>query len=452
MTNPIRWVPTAYLAEGIPFALVSWTAATFFKDLGYEDREITGPLGLIMLAWSLKPLYAGVLDVYWTKREWVLFTQATMVATLAGCVIALQLADPYWPILALLTMLALAGSAHDICVDGLYLTALDAPSQARWIGWQGAFWTTGRIFSASLLVGVASVLQRRGLGVREAWQVAFGVAAACLTLVASYHRWTLPSHPSVGLPKADGFLTSLVDPWRDFFRKPRIWGMLSFVLFFRFAEGFLTMETPLFLQSGESHGGLGMCATTELSSDCPHWLSKRALIEGFLSTSISVAFGILGGKFAARVGLSNRMLLVMAACINLPLLVLVYLSHAAAAGTPVPLVVIATLISIEKAGYSFGFVANMLYMLQVIAPGRYPVTHLALCTALMNAAIVPTQAVSGALAEWLGYRHYFMFVCTMALPSLLVAWKAPLTRRDATPTLAELQTNGATPNAVTLTR
>jgi PAT family beta-lactamase induction signal transducer AmpG len=370
-----------------------------------------------------------LLDAYWTKRAWVLLTQALMAFALGACALVLQTPNPYWPMLGLLALLALTGSAHDICVDGLYLTSLDPKAQARWIGWQGAFWTTGRIFSASVLVGVASALQGRGVAPRQAWQAAFAVAATCLAAISVYHRWSLPnlqpSRPAV-TSKRNLMLTSLVEPWRDFFRRPQIWGMLMFVMFFRFAEGFLTMETPLFMQSGVSQGGLGMCATTALTADCPHWLSQRALIDGFLSTSLSVVFGILGGRFAARVGLTNRLLLVMATCINLPILVLVYLSHAAGHGEPVPLGVIATLISIEKAGYSFGFVANMLYMLQVIAPGKYPMTHLALCTALMNAAIVPTQAISGHLAQSLGYASYFLFVCSMALPSLLVAWKAPL--------------------------
>ena len=35
------WVPTAYLAEGIPFAMVIWVAGTMFKDLGRSDAEIT---------------------------------------------------------------------------------------------------------------------------------------------------------------------------------------------------------------------------------------------------------------------------------------------------------------------------------------------------------------------------------------------------------------------------
>ena len=84
--------------------------------------------------------------------------------------------------------------------------------------------------------------------------------------------------------------------------------------------------------------------------------------------------------------------------------------------------------TIEKVGYSFGFVANMLYMMQQIAPGKYPMTHYAFCTALMNLVLIPTQMASGPLAEMLGYKGFFLFVMVASLPSVWAAWKAPFPR------------------------
>lgn len=355
-----------------------------------------------------------------------------MASTLAMCGVALQLSDPYMPMLALLCVVALAGATHDICVDGIYLAALDKPAQARWIGWQGAFWTTGRIFAASVVVATAGVLQHNGWDPRSAWGVAFLGVAAIMASLAALHFQNLPVEGPNPSHCTEASMAAVIASWLDFLRKPQIVGMLSFVFFYRFAEGFLLLETPLFMQSGLSDGGLGMCATSTATPECPHFLSDKAEIEGFLSTTISLVFGILGGKFAERKGLDNRLLLFMAACINVPTLTLVYLSHLSTQGTETPLYVIAALVSIEKAGYSFGFVANMLYILQQIAPGRYPMFHYALCTALMNAAIVPTQAASGYLAQVLGYQTYFLFVVATTMPSFFVAWKAPFVR-DAPP-------------------
>jgi PAT family beta-lactamase induction signal transducer AmpG len=67
----------------------------------------------------------------------------------------------------------------------------------------------------------------------------------------------------------------------------------------------------------------------------------------------------------------------------------------------------------------------MLYMMQQISPGKYHMTHYAFCTALMNLVLIPTQMASGPLADWLGYRAFFLFVMVASVPSLIAAWFAP---------------------------
>jgi PAT family beta-lactamase induction signal transducer AmpG len=104
------------------------------------------------------------------------------------------------------------------------------------------------------------------------------------------------------------------------------------------------------------------------------------------------------------------------------------LSQLAASGQPPSLATVALLVSIEKFGYSFGFVANMLYMMQQIAPGPFKMTHYAFATALMNLVLVPTQTASGPLADALGYQSFFLFVMLASIPSIAAAWLAPFPR------------------------
>ena len=70
------------------------------------------------------------------------------------------------------------------------------------------------------------------------------------------------------------------------------------------------------------------------------------------------------------------------------------------------------------------------YMMQQISPGRYHMTHYAFCTALMNLVLIPTQMASGPLADWLGYRSYFVFVIVATIPSLIAAKLAPFPRDE----------------------
>ena len=52
-------------------------------------------------------------------------------------------------------------------------------------------------------------------------------------------------------------------------------------------------------------------------------------------------------------------------------------------------------------------------------------THYAFATALMNLMLVPTNMVSGPLAEALGFSTFFFVVMFASIPSAWAAFKAP---------------------------
>lgn len=209
--------------------------------------------------------------------------------------------------------------------------------------------------------------------------------------------------------------STFFDAWVDFFRKPQIWGMLTFVFLFRSGEGLLLGVGHLFLQADPASGGVGLS------------LAQKSVIDGMVSVVASLAGGILGGLFISKYGL-KKTLFTMAICLNLPNLTYVYLSFAVDGAEPLSLVTVGTLVTIEKFFYSFGFVANMLYMMQQISPGKYHMTHYAFCTAIMNLVLWPTTAVSGLLADMFGYQMFFIIVMFATIPSFLAAWYAPFPR------------------------
>jgi len=110
---------------------------------------------------------------------------------------------------------------------------------------------------------------------------------------------------------------------------------------------------------------------------------------------------------------------------NVPHVCYVVLSQMATPDAQLSFYTIGTLVTIEKFGYSFGFVANMLYMMQQISPGKYHMTHYAFCTALMNLVLIPTQMASGPIADAIGYKNFFLFVMVASIPSIIAAWFAP---------------------------
>jgi MFS transporter, PAT family, beta-lactamase induction signal transducer AmpG len=254
--------------------------------------------------------------------------------------------------------------------------------------------------------------------VHAAWTWALLSSALVMAALALYHRFVLPTgslgrHPENAAEVAREFVESV----RAFFSKESIWGMLAFVFLYRLGEGFLLVEAPLFLQAKLADGGIGLS------------LETKSLIDGTLSTTVSIIAGLLGGLFIEKFGL-KRTLVFMALCLNVPHVCYVALSQMTSPYHAVPVATVALLVSIEKFGYSFGFVANMLYMMQQIAPGAFQMTHYAFATALMNLVLVPTQTASGPLADALGYRAFFLVVMLASIPSVLAAWLAPFPRSE----------------------
>ena len=159
LKHPLAWVSSSYFAEGIPFALVIWVAGTMFKDMGHTDGQITLATASVGIAWSLKPLWAAFLNMFRTKRFFVILMEVLMAALCAVVALALPFENYFQITIAVLWMMAFASATQDICVDGVYITSLDKQGQAKYIGIQGMGWNVGRIFSTALVVWLAGSLQ-----------------------------------------------------------------------------------------------------------------------------------------------------------------------------------------------------------------------------------------------------------------------------------------------------
>jgi PAT family beta-lactamase induction signal transducer AmpG len=319
-------------------------------------------------------------------------------------------------------VIAIASATQDICSDGIYISTLNKAQQAAYIGVQGMAWNLGRIIAVSGVVWLAGYLKEGGLAPKTAWTYALFASGALMAVFGLYHTLVLPTG-SVPEAKqrqsAKEVFQEFLDSAADFCNKRSLWGMLAFVFFYRSAEGLLLVEAPLFLQGCLEHGGL------QLS------LVDKGTIDGTVSTLAAIVGGLLGGAFIARFSL-KRTLVLLALCMNVPHACYLYLAYTVHPGNPLSYHTIALMVGLEKFWYGFGFVGNMLYMMQQIAPGKFKMTHYAFATAFMNLVLVPTQMASGPLADTMGFRSYFLFVFIAAIPSLAAAWFAPFPQSEST--------------------
>jgi PAT family beta-lactamase induction signal transducer AmpG len=401
--HPLAWVPTLYLAQGLPFYAVALVAGLMFKSMGVPNEQIARWTGVLGLAWVFKALWSPFLELAASKKRVVVVLQVTGGIALAALALALQL--PAWFALAigLLAVVALASSTHDIAADGLYIANLSERQQAAYAGWQGAFFNGAKFLSLGGLVILAGFLEQR-IGPPAAWATVFGLLGALLAGLGLYHAWALPGAVKTGSgASVRGTVDVLVDVVRAFFAKPGIWMGIVFILLFRLAEGQVQTIGPLFLRDARALGGLGL-STQEVGA-----------IYGTAGTAAFLVGSILGGWFTSRVGLKRAMLVLILA-MNVPNLVFWYL------GTmqPESLGLVTAALSAEMFGYGFGFVGMILFIMQVIAPGPYQTAHYALGSGFMQLGFVLSKVVSGDIQHALGYRHFFLWVVLSALPVLVL--------------------------------
>ena len=62
--SPISWIPTAYFAMGLPFVAISLASVIMFADLGIDEASITFWTSLLILPYTIKPLWSPLLELY----------------------------------------------------------------------------------------------------------------------------------------------------------------------------------------------------------------------------------------------------------------------------------------------------------------------------------------------------------------------------------------------------
>ncbi len=407
--SPSLWVPTLYFAEGLPFYAVNLMALIFYSRMGVSNMTITATVSLLGLPWSLKPLWSPFLEMYKTKKFFVVLMEFGGGLCLGLLALCLPLPGYFRYSAALLAVIAFCSSTHDIAADGLYIASLSSKQQAEYAGWQGAFYNIARFVSQGGLLILAGYLEDR-MPVVRAWMIIFGAVGITLVVVSLFHSRVLPAG---GEERHSHSLRDMLATFWDvvvsFFAKPNIWFLLLFVFLYRAGEGQVVKIGPLFLKAARSEGGIGL--TT----------AQFGTIYGTFGTAAFIVGSILGGYFAAWLGL-KRALLPLILVMNLPMLTYFYLSTE----MPTSHVLITLAMSLEMFGYGFGFVGVMLLMMQEIAPGKYQTAHYAFANSLMNLGLVLPGAISGWVQMKIGYEHFFLWVMISAVPAMVLSRFVPI--------------------------
>ena len=303
--SPITWVPSAYFAMGLPFVVLNMVTVLMFKGLEVDDKLITFWTSLILLPWTLKPLWSPFLELFKTKKFFVVATQLTTGIAFGLVALSLNLSSFFAISIALLAVIAFSGATHDIACDGVYMSELSNSEQAKYIGWQGAFYNIAKIVATGGLVYLAgyfiesyseagSVLEAN----KKSWMTIMLILSAVMILLALYHIFALPSTKVVkneGKRSGKEILSELYNVLSDFFRKTHIIYYICFIILYRFAEGFVMKIVPLFLKAAREAGGLGLSE------------KEIGLYYGTYGAAAFVLGSLLAGYYISAKGLKNTL-------------------------------------------------------------------------------------------------------------------------------------------------
>ena len=421
--SPLRWVPSAYFAMGMPFVVLNMVCVLMFKGLGIEDSQIALWTSVIMFPWTIKFLWSPFLEIFKTKKFFVVVTQLVSGVGFGLVALALHLPDFFAVSIALLAVIAMSGATHDIALDGLYMAELSKQDQAKYIGWQGAFYNLAKLVATGLLVYIAGVLidhfRAGGATPQEAalpaWTVIMVACGAILVLLGLYHSKSLPSSaaPQSQPRSAGAVMGELWAVIRDFFTKKYIGWYILFIILYRLGEGFVMKIVPLFLKASRADGGLGLSE------------QQIGVFYGSFGAAAFVLGSLLAGYYISHLGL--RKALFSRVCIfNLPFLVYTYFAWV----QPESVLLIGSGIVVEYFGYGFGFVGLTLFMMQQVAPGKHQMAHYAFASGIMNLSVMMTGAVSGFLSDALGYKVFFIAVMAAVIPIFIMTRFIPFTYPD----------------------
>lgn len=396
--NPWLWVPTLYLFEGIPYAVVNNISLVMFKDMGMPNDRLSIYTSLLSIPWVLKIVLSPFVDSVASKRQWATLMQVLMVV----CTLALGLLLPKCSLsllLILFSITAFASATHDIAADGYYMLALDDHQQSLFVGIRSTFFRIATVCGQGLIVVLAGKLEK-SMAINTAWSFTLVAVASILALIALWDLLFLPRPAADSKKSAVSsrvVFRNLAESFITFFTKKGIIVTIFFLLLYRLPEAFSVKMLVPFMKDPLSAGGLG------LSTEQVGW------IYGTVGTIALTVGGILGGILASRYGL-KKCLWPMALSLALPCAVYLYLAVA----QPHSLVPIYLCITLDQFGYGLGFTAYTLYMLY-FSRGSYQTSHYAFCTVLMTFSMLLPGLVAGKLQMSLGYTGFFVMVLICCL-------------------------------------
>ncbi|PYQ29090.1 MAG: arabinose ABC transporter permease [Acidobacteria bacterium] len=366
-----------YFNQGFPFGIYDRTL-NLYLSVSKVPLATIGLLSTVGLAWTLKPLWAPLVDAITTYRAWILGSLAALTLALAAFGFVPPASTGFW---IAATVMTFASATQDIAIDALSIRI----TPAERIGMVNSV----RVTAAR----VAFIVAGGGLAIvadRMQWRGAFLIAALVTFLILGATLFAVPREAG-GMERHENPVRALL----EWLARPQSLPLLAVVLLYRLGDSALRpMVTPYWISRGYTVTEVGNVMTT-------------------LGVTCIIAGAIAGGAFVVRFGIFRGLLwlgLVQ---------MLSNFGYAYAAATHAGRPVMYGAAVIESFCDGLG-TAAFLSFLMFVCEKENAATEYAMLSAVFAISRTGAGMISGFLATDLGFARYFALTAALALPALLL--------------------------------
>jgi len=341
-----------------------------------------GVFSSLTLPWTLKPLWAPLVDRFGERRHWI--AGALMVMAVAS--FAIPLSDPAAPgilLVGAVLALTLAGATQDIAIDAYTIGLLATGEEGVGNGVRVS------AYRAALVATGGGLLLLAG---RWGWPLAFDVAAVIFAALA-IAAWLSPRVPVTRQPAA-AWARALV----GWLARPGAFAVLLFIVLYKLGDVSMgPMVKPFWLDSGLTIDDVALVSTTA-------------------GVGLTIAGALAGGLFTSRFGIFRGLwvLGLLQAVSNLG-----YAWAASIGGGRTPIYAASM---VESFTGGLGTAAFLAFLMHV-CEREQAATQYALLSALFGLTRSLSAPLTGVGAAHFGYAMYFALTCLLALPAYaLLPW------------------------------
>ncbi|MFH1223124.1 MAG: MFS transporter [Pseudomonadota bacterium] len=391
------WIFTTYFAEGFPFQVAGDLANTFFVASGMSLQSF-GLTSIYNFAWSLKFLWAPVVDIFKTRRFWILLMEALLsIICILLAIGTFAMAPMYYPVV-LFGIMAVTSATHDIAIDGFYLEQLEETEQRFYSGFRVMAYRIAMLFVSAALVGIAGVW---------GWKLSFAVTALIMLSIFIFHLFALPVSKTDHTHSVNkSVVTNFGQAFLSYLKQDKIVLILAFIILYKVGDNMmLKMAKPFLMRE------LGIT------------VAQIAIISGVVGKICAIVGAIVGGIFIAKIGLKKGLWILT---FVQSLAVVAYIMLAV---FKPGVYWVAVVHGLEMTATSLSSVALINYLM-FTCKKDFRASHYAIASGLITLGGSVASMLSGYIAASVGYINFFTLSFIACFPGMILMFFLPFTKKE----------------------